>query len=198
MAKKRSTAKNGKLRARERLIASAYELYSRSGTNRVGIDRILAESGAAKASLYKHFKSKTELTLAVLERREQIWTQEWLIAEVRRRARTPCDRLLKIFDLFHEWFQRPDFEGCLFMKVQLETEWRSRENRAAIGSHAAIRAFVRGLIAEFGYARPTEFAQVWHELMQGSIIAAGEGQARAALHAKLAGKLLLEHWPRNR
>ena len=38
--------------ARERLLASADELFYREGVQTVGIDRIISHAGVAKASLY--------------------------------------------------------------------------------------------------------------------------------------------------
>ncbi|NQD93703.1 helix-turn-helix transcriptional regulator, partial [Pseudomonas sp. CrR25] len=43
---------------REQLLNTARELFYREGYHGTGIDRILAESGVAKMTLYKHFKSK--------------------------------------------------------------------------------------------------------------------------------------------
>ena len=89
---------------RERVLATAYELFSKHGTRAVGVDRIIAESGVAKMTLYRNFASKDELILAFLERREELWTRAWLQADVERRAATPGARLLAIFDTFGEWF----------------------------------------------------------------------------------------------
>ncbi len=52
------------------------------GVGQVGIDTILAKAGCAKASLYSNFGSKVELAIAVLERREAVWTRAWLEAEI--------------------------------------------------------------------------------------------------------------------
>ena len=78
-----------------------------------GVDRIIAESGVAKMTLYRNFASKDELILAFLERREELWTRAWLQAEVERRAATPGARLLAIFDTFGEWFARRGLRGLL-------------------------------------------------------------------------------------
>ncbi|MGH3021140.1 MAG: helix-turn-helix domain-containing protein, partial [Gaiellaceae bacterium] len=72
--------------ARERILDSAYELFSRRGIRDVGIDEIVEHSGVAKATLHRHFRSKDELVLAFLVRREELWTREWLEAEARRRG----------------------------------------------------------------------------------------------------------------
>src|SRR5215472_18405674 len=97
--------------ARERILDTAYELFSRHGTHAVGVDAIVAGSGVAKMSLYRNFGSKDELILAFLRRREQVWAHDWLEAEVVARASDPAERLLTMFDVCGEWFNREDFEG---------------------------------------------------------------------------------------
>ncbi|TWI90642.1 TetR family transcriptional regulator, partial [Gemmobacter caeni] len=116
---------------RERILRTAYRLFSSRGVTQVGIDLILAESGSAKASLYKHFKSKEELVLAFLEMREDLWTRNWLETEVRNQSADPRERLLAIFDVFDKWFRRRDYEGCAFVNILLESEVNSPVHRAA-------------------------------------------------------------------
>ena len=57
--------------ARKRILETADRLFYQDGIRAVGIDRIIAEAGVAKMSLYKHFPSKDDLILAVLQYREQ-------------------------------------------------------------------------------------------------------------------------------
>src|SRR3954462_9993225 len=102
----------GRQSARERILETAYELFSRHGTRAVDVDRIIAECGIAKMTLYRNFPSKDELILAFLERRDERWTRAWLQAEAQRRGATPAQQLLAIFDTFEGWFARDDFEGC--------------------------------------------------------------------------------------
>src|ERR1700736_4462222 len=105
---------------RERVSRAAYELFSREGTRAVGVDAVIARAGTAKMTLYRNFPSKDDLILDFLRRREQLWTREWLEAESRRRGETPREQLLAIFDVFSEWFSRPDFEGCSFLTTMIE------------------------------------------------------------------------------
>ncbi len=178
---------------RERVLATAYELFSKHGTRAVGVDRIIAESGVAKMTLYRNFASKDELILAFLERREAQWTRGWLQAEVERRAATPGGRLLAIFDTFGEWFAVEGFEGCSFINVMLEIVEPGHPVRDAAVRHLAeIRTFLAGLAEEAGVEDPDAFARQWHILMKGSIVAAGEGDVHAAARARELGELLLE------
>ena len=181
-------------RGRERILEAAYELFSRHGTRAIGVDRIIAESGAAKMTLYRNFASKDELILAFLARREERWTRAWLQAGVEARAATPGERLLAVFDLFGDWFATEDFEGCAFITILLETSDAEHPVRRACARHlAGIREFLAGLAAAAGVEDADGFAREWHILMKGCIVAAGEGDRQAAARARGIGELLLRH-----
>jgi AcrR family transcriptional regulator len=186
------------VRPRERLINAAYDLFSKDGVSQVGIDTILAKSDCAKASLYSNFKTKVELAIAFLDKREAVWTRGWLESEIKRRAKTPEGRLLAIFDVFDGWFHKKSFEGCSFINVLLESKSGSSVRQAAAIHLAKIRAIVRGLAEEANLQEPEKFAQVWHMLMKGSIVSAGEGNRNAARDAKYAAQLILKGWKRRR
>jgi AcrR family transcriptional regulator len=178
--------------ARQRILDTAYDLFSQHGVRAVGVDRIVAESGVAKMSLYRHFPSKDALVLSFLQEREERWTKDWLGAEVERRAGSPADRMLAIFDVFGEWFQLADFEGCSFINVLLEFDDRASPVHLASAGHLRnIRTFVSGLAADAGADDPDALAHKWHILMKGSIVAAGEGDQQAAGRAQDMGRLLL-------
>jgi AcrR family transcriptional regulator len=185
-------------RPRERLIDAAYDLFSTNGVNQVGIDTVLAKSGCAKASLYSNFNSKVDLAIAFLDRREALWTRGWLESEIKRRAPNPKARLLAIFDVFDDWFRKKSFEGCSFINVLLESKANSPMHSAAAAHLAKIRAMIRGLAEEAKLQEPEKFAQIWHMLMKGSIISAGEGNRQAAREAKCAARLVLESWTSKR
>jgi AcrR family transcriptional regulator len=181
------------LSARERILDTAYDLFSQHGIRAVGVDRIISTSGVAKMSLYRHFNSKDALVLAFLQERERRWTMEWLHAEVSRRAEDGAGRLLAIFEVFGEWFQQPDFEGCSFINVLLEFSEVDHPIRQATTEHLAnIRGLLREFAEDAGVADPEAVARQWHILMKGSIVAAGEGDRRAARRARALGELLLE------
>src|ERR1041384_2600409 len=109
----------GRQSARERILDTAYELFSRHGTRAVGVDRIIAECGIAKMTLYRNFPSKDELILAFLDRRAERWTHEGLECEAARCSDGPAEQLLGLFDTFDGWFRQEDFEGCSFINVML-------------------------------------------------------------------------------
>ena len=176
----------------ERIRRAAYELFSRQGVNGVGVDAVIARAGTAKMTLYRHFPSKDELILDFLRRREQLWTEQWLRHESSVRGERPQDQLLAIFDLFSEWFARPDFEGCAFLTTMMEINQPDHPVFQASVRHLAhIRGYLCELAEAAGVADPQRVARQWHVLMKGSIMAAHEGDTGAARAARRMGVLLL-------
>ncbi|MCL4367659.1 MAG: TetR/AcrR family transcriptional regulator [Actinobacteria bacterium] len=180
------------LEPRERVLATAYDLFSHYGIRAVGVDRIIEQSGVAKMTFYRNFRSKEQLVLAFLRRREQLWTVEWLEAGANERASDPVGKVLAIFDLFDSWFANEDFEGCSFINVLLEMGRGGDVGQASTDHLANIRSFVRELVAEAGVRDPDQTSRQIHMLMKGSIIAAAEGDRQAARRAREVAELLLE------
>src|SRR5215218_3000841 len=87
-----------------RIMAVAYELFSRRGVRDVGVNELIERSGVAKATFYRHFPSKDSLVLAFLEQRDQLWTVDAIVGQAKLRGTTPTEQLLAIFDVFGEWF----------------------------------------------------------------------------------------------
>jgi AcrR family transcriptional regulator len=178
--------------ARERILATAYELFARRGVRDVGVDEVVERAGVAKATLYRHFPSKDDLVIAFLKLREERWTLDWVEAEARRRGATPEEQLLAIFELFDEWFHGNDFEACSFINVLLEMGSAHPAGKASVQHLENIRAIVRTLAGEAGLRDPESFARSWHILMMGSIVSAAEGDAEAARRASSMARLLIE------
>jgi AcrR family transcriptional regulator len=180
--------------ARERILGTAYELFSRRGVRAVGIDEVIERAGVAKATLYRHFPSKDELVLAFLDLREQRWTRDFVEAEAKRRGANPEARLLAIFDVFDEWFHRDDFEACAFINVLLEMGPEHPAGSASILYLERIRALVRRFADEAGLRDTESFARSWHILMKGSIVSAAEGDTDAAQRGKAMARLLIDQY----
>ena len=59
-----------------KVLNTAAQLFYKQGYNATGINQIIDESSIAKASLYNHFKSKTELLYAYLETLNTRWFEQ--------------------------------------------------------------------------------------------------------------------------
>lgn len=183
--------------ARERILAAAYELFSRRGIRAVGTDEVIERAGVARATLYRHFATKNDLVLAVLQRREELWTHGLIEERSRQRGNTPEEQLLAIFDVMHDWFQlRDGYEGCSFINVLLELGPAHPAGRASIAHIDHVRDIVRHRALAAGLTDVEDFASSWHILMKGAIILAAVGELDAALRArKMACTLIEQHRP---
>jgi AcrR family transcriptional regulator len=173
----------------------AYRLFARHGIQAVGIAEIIARSGTAKVTLYRHFRSKEDLVVAVLDLHEELWSVGWLQGQVLRRTDEPRERLLIIFRLLDEWFKGPDFLGCLLTRALLETPPEGRARKRAEEAVSRIENFLVELAEAADLDQPQVFAALWHILMKGSILSAHAKNADAALQALEGAKRILDSWP---
>jgi AcrR family transcriptional regulator len=104
---------------RQRILETADRLFYQDGIRAVGIDRIIAEAGVAKMSLYKHFSSKDELILSVLKHREATFLISFQRAMDKHGKKTK-DPLRNFFAALKEWFKTPGFRGCAFINASVE------------------------------------------------------------------------------
>jgi AcrR family transcriptional regulator len=183
--------------ARERLIDTSYDLFTRRGICGVGVDEVIATAGVAKATLYRHFPSKDDLVLAFMDRRAEVWTAEVIDKLPRQRADDPREQLLAVFDVLDEWFhRRADYEACSFVKVLFEVGSEGRIGEACVAHLDEIRGILRERAEQAGLRDPEELAWSLNILIKGSIVCAAEGDVDSARRAKRnAVWLLAEHTP---
>lgn len=105
--------------ARQRVLETADRLFYQNGIRAVGIDRVIAEAGVAKMTLYAHFPSKDDLIVAVLQRREDT-LREFVGEAMGRHAKRGKDRLRAFFAALKELFSLPGFRGCAFQNAAAE------------------------------------------------------------------------------
>jgi AcrR family transcriptional regulator len=175
------------------VIRTAYELFTRHGLNAVGVDRIVAEANVAKTTLYRHFRSKDDLIVEVLERHRQLWLRDWLEPEIRGRDDSPAERLLAVFDTLDEWSGDKNFQGCLFINSLAEVRDRtSGAGRASISALDDVYVFLVQLAVEAEARGPELLARQIHLLMRGAIVAATEGRRDAVQEAREAARQLID------
>ncbi len=175
---------------RDDLVETALRLFYTSGFNATGIDKILAEAGVAKMTLYKHFRSKEELILAVLNRRDEQF-RNWLMGEMEKASTDPRERLLAMFDALESWFRGQAFKGlgfngCAFINASSEFgEQQHPAHRTSAEHKQRIVDYLERLSREAGAADPHELAERLALLKEGAIVTAHvRGMPEAARTAK--------------
>jgi AcrR family transcriptional regulator len=99
-------------------LATASAVFYREGIRAVGVERILAEAPATRATFYRHFPSKEELVLAYLR-----GVDAHIRADVQATvdaAPSSADALRAIGAAVADDLARPDFRGCAFLKAAAE------------------------------------------------------------------------------
>lgn len=177
---------------RDHLVDTALKLFSRYGFHATGIDRILSESGVAKMTLYKHFKSKDDLILAALQRHDELH-RAWLTREIETLATAPRDRLLALFTALGNWFESEDFYGCCFINATAEYGDKDSPIHQAADDHKrSIHGYILELAEAAGAKNAGELADQLLLLMEGAIVSAQiSGKHLSARQAKTAAEGLI-------
>ncbi len=171
--------------ARDRILDTASTLFYRDGYHAVGIDTIIALSGVAKMTLYRHFGSKDELIEAYLERcNTEYWV--WLNAEIEGIS-DPKERLGAAFDAVARLATSPRCLGCTFQAAASEfPDLGHPGHRVALAHKLRVLEWLDGLARESQLRDPDRLAAQLLVLMDGAWVAArmfGPGN-----HASVVGE----------
>lgn len=157
---------------RTRILDAASELFYQQGIHAIGIDTVIDRAGVAKASLYRHFRTKDDLTAAVLSRRDERW-RAWLVETVEAHATTASQKLLAVFDAMGEWFASDDFRGCGFINAAAEFPTPDHPVRVVVKEHKeAVTRYLGDLARDAELDDPDALASQLFLLMEGAIVTA--------------------------
>ena len=181
------------LSKREQIVTEALKLFYRDGFNATGVDKICADAGVSKKTLYNHFKSKDELVLATLRQRDESFRNKFM-RETERRASTPRERLLTLFDALGAWFQEKDFSGCMFINASAEYSSQDDPNHMLSAEHKRlVRDYIRELAEQAGARDPKALSTQLNLLVEGAIVEAHvSGNKEAAKLAKSMAQVFVE------
>lgn len=168
---------------RERILDAAGRLFYAHGFHAVGVDTIIAESGVAKMTLYRHFRSKDDLVAAYLERaNQQFWV--WF-DEATRAVDDPLKRLRAACAAVARLATSPKCLGCTFQATAAEFPRLDHPaHRVALDHKQALRARLRDMASAAGLYAPDELADQLLLLTDGAWVAArmyGPGNHAAVL-----------------
>ena len=150
---------------------AATRLFCKNGINATGIDAIIAEAGTAKTTLYKNFKSKSDLVEAVLEAEGKVW-RDWFNAGIET-GKNPREKLDSIFPVLKNWFSEDGYYGCVFINAVGEHPKDETRLRAITMAHKSfVLAHLAGLVRAAGASQPDFLAHQIGFLMDGAIVAA--------------------------
>jgi AcrR family transcriptional regulator len=154
--------------ARERILDTAFRLFYAHGPRGVGVDTVIAESGVAKATLYKHFPRKDDLVLAYLDRVDQVWFGQ-LRAAARAAGDDPREQLVATFDALGSAVRREGYHGCAFINTAAESACGTDVQARAVEHKSVVRAWLTDLARRAGAGAPEELARQLSVLLDGGL-----------------------------
>jgi AcrR family transcriptional regulator len=174
--------------ARDRLLSTAGVLFYKDGYRGVGIDRVIAESGVAKATFYKHFPSKDDLIVAWIERAGAFGARHEAAS-----AGAGGPPLLAVFDAYLDLAERAECLGCAFQGTAAEFPDPGHP------AHAASLIVKRGVIDRLealaqrqSAPEPRKTAEMLYLLLEGVWASVRMFRAEAPIkHAREAARKLI-------
>jgi len=178
--------------ARDRILDTAFRLFYAYGPRGVGVDTVIAESGVAKATLYKHFPRKDDLVLAYLDKVDQAWFGA-LRAAARAAGDDPREQLVGMFDALSSACRRDGYHGCAFINTAAESVSGSDVHARTVEHKNLVLAWVTDLARRAGAGRPGQLARQLTLLLDGGL-AAGVLDADPAtpVAAKAAARVIVD------
>jgi AcrR family transcriptional regulator len=136
-----------KIDPRAKILEVAAHLFYTEGIRATGTEKIMAVSGVAKATFYRHFESKDALVLAYLDNREQLF---WDYLFKPDRPKDVHEALAKIDGMVN----RPEVIGCPFLLIASQYPDADHPfHRRVVENKNKLLAYLIGLLKPFAIDR---------------------------------------------
>jgi AcrR family transcriptional regulator len=191
------TAERGdaEVSVRDRILATASELFYRNGMHAVGVDAIVEKSGVAKTSLYRWFPSKDELIAAFVAEHDRAYWRWWdRVCE--RHAGSPREQLRALLAAIGKRTASESYRGCPHLNLASEFPDREHPGRKVAHAHKMeLRRRLRVLLGDLSVTAPDRLAEQIALLIDGVYVS---GQVltpenRAAFLIDAAETLIAAH-----
>jgi AcrR family transcriptional regulator len=156
---------------RDRLLETAAALFYREGINGVGVDRVLAEAGVTRATMYRHFAGKEALVVAYLEREDANLRD--LFARAGASGASPQQLVDLVIEGIAEDVTRFHTRGCPFINAAAEFPDPDSEVRQVVRRHRDwFRATLAEVVRGAGIADPEDKAAALVLLRDAALVGA--------------------------
>jgi AcrR family transcriptional regulator len=155
---RRGAPPKGEVSARERILATASELFYREGFRAIGVDTVVEQCGVSKTSLYRLFESKDALIAAFAAEQDRLFWTRWDHIE-QQYAADPRALLDALLSWIAQRIGRPAFRGCPFLNLTTEFPDPSHPGRVIARSNKdELRARLTTLVTKLGADNPNRVA----------------------------------------
>ena len=129
--------------ARERLLRAAAGLFYREGIHGVGVDRVLADAGVTRATMYRHFAGKEDLVVAYLDLEDA--AIRGYFEDAAAEGGSPTELLEAVIEGVAGDAERYHTRGCPFINASAEYPDADSPVRAVVRRH---RDWFRATLAD--------------------------------------------------
>jgi AcrR family transcriptional regulator len=159
--------------ARRRILDTATRLFYGEGVHAVGIDRIIAEAGVAKATFYHHFRTKDDLVRAYLDGQYQQQREGITTVLASLDGAEPREALTRMFVAMGDFGGRPEYRGCAFINAAAEYPDPTHPVRQVITEQRRwLRNLLRDRLTTLGDPAPDRTADILMLIRDGIFVGA--------------------------
>lgn len=174
-----------------RILETASRLFYAHGVRAVGVEWIVAESGMAKTSLYRHFKTKDDLVAAFLEREDREFWKQW-DESVHAGGNDPMRELMALLDWIGQRVSRKGYRGCPQINVSAEFSNSDHPARKIRARHKAeMFERLRAIVNRIDARHPDDATYQLALLIDGAFTSDGRLRGRATRILQSGARALL-------
>lgn len=167
---RRGAPPKGEVSARERILATASDLFYREGIRAIGVDTVVERSGVSKTSLYRVFDSKDALISAFAAEKDRLFWAWWDGVE-EKHAEDPRALLDALLSGIAKRIAHPAFRGCPFLNLMTEFPDDNHPGRViARDNKDEMRARLATIVARLGVGDPNRTASQIALLINGAYV----------------------------
>lgn len=175
------------MKMRDKILTTATGLFESRGIQASGVDTIIAESGIAKATLYRHFPSKNLLITAYLREKSDRF-YEWLNSRLSSKKANSLEILIELCELVEQWILTPEFHGLPFHIASIEFPDPTHPiNQYSAVLAVELQGYLSKIAASAGAKDPEALGQQLTILFEGAALverlSPGVGAAKRAKNA---------------
>ena len=167
---RRGAPPKGEVSARERILATASELFYQEGIRAIGVDTIVERSGVSKTSLYRLFDSKDALIAAFAAEKDRLFWAWWNQIE-EQHADDPRALLDALLTEIARRIGQPAYRGCPFLNLATEFPDQDHPGRITVQANKTeLQARLSAIVARLGAPDPDRVASQIALLINGALV----------------------------
>ena len=167
---RRGAPPKGEVSARERILATASELFYREGIRAIGVDTVVERSGVSKTSLYRLFESKDALIAAFAAEQDRLFWAWWDRIEDQH-AGDPRAILEALLSGIAKRITHPAYRGCPFLNLATEFPDENHPGRViARRNKEEMRTRLAAVLGKLGVGDPNRTASQIALIINGAYV----------------------------